>query len=143
MAQNVIINGVTYPSVPEVDIPKQGGGTAKFMDTDDANVVAGAMRSGYSGYAGGQKVSGSIQDQAAATFKPSSSDQTLSSGKYLAGAITFSAVLCTNLLAQYIAKDVVVKVGCADDDDSVTSVTGTLSSAVISQDGTSKILSIS
>ena len=37
MAQNVIINGVTYQSVPEVNIPKSGGGTAKFMDTDDAN----------------------------------------------------------------------------------------------------------
>lgn len=25
MAQNVIINGVTYQNVPEVDIPKSGG----------------------------------------------------------------------------------------------------------------------
>ena len=33
MAQNVIINGVTYQNVPEVDIPKSGGGSAKFMDT--------------------------------------------------------------------------------------------------------------
>lgn len=34
MAQNVIINGVTYSNVPEVDIPKSGGGTAKFYDSD-------------------------------------------------------------------------------------------------------------
>lgn len=27
MAQNVIINGVTYQNVPEVDIPKNGGGS--------------------------------------------------------------------------------------------------------------------
>ena len=40
MAQNVIINGVTYQSVPEVDIPKSGGGTAKFTDVSDATAVA-------------------------------------------------------------------------------------------------------
>lgn len=33
MAQNVVINGVTYSNVSEVDIPKSGGGTAKFMDS--------------------------------------------------------------------------------------------------------------
>lgn len=38
MAQNVIINGVTYQSVPEVNIPKTGGGTAKFHDIADATV---------------------------------------------------------------------------------------------------------
>ena len=31
MAQNVVINGVTYQNCPEVDIPKSGGGTAKFF----------------------------------------------------------------------------------------------------------------
>lgn len=38
MAQNVIINGVTYQSVPEVNIPKSGGGTAKFYDISDASL---------------------------------------------------------------------------------------------------------
>lgn len=40
MAQNVIINGVTYSNVPEVDIPKSGGGTAKFFDTAGASAAA-------------------------------------------------------------------------------------------------------
>ena len=31
MAQNVVINSVTYSNVPEVDIPKSGGGTAKIL----------------------------------------------------------------------------------------------------------------
>ena len=39
MAQNVAINGVTYQEVPEVDIPKSGGGTAKFYDTASANIT--------------------------------------------------------------------------------------------------------
>ena len=40
MAKNVIINGVTYNSVPEVNIPINGGGTARFMDTSDATAEA-------------------------------------------------------------------------------------------------------
>lgn len=43
MAQNVIINGVTYASVPEVDIPKSGGGSAKFYDTADASINSNAQ----------------------------------------------------------------------------------------------------
>ena len=38
MAQNVIINGVTYSNVPEVDIPKSGGGTSKFYDISDTTL---------------------------------------------------------------------------------------------------------
>ena len=38
MAQNVIINGVTYQNVPEVDIPQSGGGTAKFYDASGREV---------------------------------------------------------------------------------------------------------
>jgi hypothetical protein len=41
MAQEVVINGVTYQNVPEVDIPKVGGGIAKFMDTSDATLSSG------------------------------------------------------------------------------------------------------
>ena len=48
MAQNVIINGVTYQSVPEVDIPKSGGGTAKFYDTASADVDAASLLTGIS-----------------------------------------------------------------------------------------------
>lgn len=48
MAQNVIINGVTYQNVPEVDIPKSGGGTAKFYDTASADITAADILSGKS-----------------------------------------------------------------------------------------------
>ena len=49
----------------------------------------------------------------------------------------------TNLTSANIANGVTVKIGCSADDDCVASVTGSLSAAVISQDGTTKILSIS
>ena len=43
MAQNVIINGVTYQNVPEVDIPKSGGGTATFHDISAATLNANSQ----------------------------------------------------------------------------------------------------
>ena len=43
---SVVINGVTYSNVPEVDIPKQGGGTAKFFDASQTDAVASNVLSG-------------------------------------------------------------------------------------------------
>ena len=51
MAQNVVIQGTTYQSVPEVDIPLAGGGTAKFVDTSDASLNSGSkLPTGESAY---------------------------------------------------------------------------------------------
>ena len=36
MAKNVIVAGATYPDVPAITLPKAGGGTARFVDEDDA-----------------------------------------------------------------------------------------------------------
>ena len=130
MAQNVIINGVTYQSVPEVNIPKSGGGTAKFMDTADANAVAADILSGKTAYVNGVKITGQISSKAAATYTPTTSDQTIAAGQYLSGAQTIEGD--SNLQAQYIASGV-----------TIFGVTGSLSAAVISQDSTTKVLSIS
>ena len=145
MAQNVIINGVTYQNVPEVDIPKSGGGSAKFMDTTISSnaAAAGSILSGKKAYVNGSEITGNITSKSAATYNPSTSDQTVNANQYLSGAQTFSAVTVTNLTAANIANGVTVKIGCAADDDCVTSGTGSLTSAVISQDGTTKVLSIS
>lgn len=143
MAQNVVINSVTYQSVPQVNIPKSGGGTATFFDTADADITAADLRGGKKGYGASGAVTGSMTEKAAATYNPSTSDQTISGSQYLTGAQTIRAVTLTNLSAQYIANGITVKVGCSADDDCVAAVTGTLASPVISQDSTTKILSIS
>ena len=143
MAQNVIINGVTYQNVPEVNIPKSGGGTAKFWDTAGANIAAGDLRNGKKGFGASGEVTGSMTEKASASYNPSTADQTIGANQYLSGVQTIKAVTTSNLLAQYIANGVVVKVGCQDDDDCVASVTGSLTSATVSQDSSTKILSIS
>lgn len=130
MAQNVIINGVTYQNVPEVNIPKSGGGTAKFMDTADANAVAADILAPKTAYVNGVKITGQISSKAAATYTPTTSDQTIAAGQYLSGAQTIEGD--ANLQAQYIASGV-----------TIFGVVGSLSAAVISQDSTTKVLSIS
>lgn len=143
MAQNVIINGVTYSSVPEVNIPKSGGGTAVFYDTANANASASDVRNNKIVYGASGQITGSMAEKSSATYKPSTSDQTINGTQYLTGAQTIKAVTLTNLSAQYIANGITVKIGCSTDDDCVASVTGSLSSPVISQDSTTKVLSIS
>lgn len=131
MAQNVIINGVTYSSVPSVSIPTTGGSTASFIDTSDATLASGAsMLSGVTAYANGTLYTGSISSKAAASYTPTTSDQTISAGQYLSGAQTI--VGDANLVASNIASGV-----------SIFGVTGSLTSAVISQDSSTKVLSIS
>jgi hypothetical protein len=130
MAQSVVINGVTYSDVPEVDIPLSGGGTAKFMDTSDADAVAGEILSGKTAYVNGQKVTGSISSKEAATYTPTTSDQTIAADQYLSGAQTVKGD--ANLVASNILKNV-----------SIFGVVGTLALPSISQDSTTKVLSIS
>lgn len=219
MAQNVVINGVTYSDVPSVEIPKSGSGTAEFFDTSDATLDSGAkMLNGVTAYANGTKYTGSITTKtssdltasgatvtapagyyasaasktvgsgsatapatisgtsatvtpgantltlsktvsvtpsvsagyvssgtagnsdvsltasvttkAAATITPGTSNQTIASGTYLTGAQTISGD--ANLVAGNIKSGV-----------SIFGVSGSLSAATISQDGVTKILSIS
>ena len=97
-----------------------------LMDTTQKTVTAGSMLSGVTALKNdGTSITGSIASQAAQTIHPSTSDQTIASGKYLTGAQTVKGVLLTNLSAGNIKKDVVVKVGDSTDDDCVASVTGT------------------
>ena len=219
MAQNVVINGVTYNSVPKVNIPKSGSGTATFTDTSDATLDTGdkmlasvtayandtkytgtiasksssdltasgatvtapagyyasnasksvasgsatapstisgtsatvstgtntltlsktvsvtpTVSAGYvsSGTAGNSSVSltASVTTKGATTYTPTTSNQTIASGTYLTGAQTISGD--ANLKSQYIANGI-----------SIFGVTGSLSAATISQDGVTKVLSIS
>ena len=140
---NVVVNGVQYNAVPEVDIPKVGGGSAKFYDATDTNAGTADVRNGKKFVNSSGEQTGNMTEKAAATYYPSSADQTINGSQYLAGAQTIKKVVVTNLSAQYIANGVTVKVGDDDDDDRITSVTGSLSSPVVSQDGTTKVLSIS
>lgn len=121
----------TITANPTISVSSGGLITASVSASQS---VTPTVSAGYvsTGTAGTVSVNGSntsqLTTQAAQTIHPSTTDQTIASGKYLTGAQTVKGVLLTNLSADNIKKDVVVKVGDSTDDDCVTSVTGTLES---------------
>lgn len=84
MAQNVVINGVTYQSVPSVEIPLSGTtGTAEFYDTSDATLDSGdKMLSGNTAYADGTKYTGTIATKTGTDITASGDTVTVPEGYY-------------------------------------------------------------
>ena len=132
MAQNVVINGVTYSSVPEVDIPKNGGGTAKFYDTASANITAADVLSGKKGFGTSGEVTGSIADNGATGGIISTKAGTVAipAGYTTGGIVQLGGV--SDCLPQNILSG-----------KAILGVDGTLVTPTISQDATTKVLSIS
>ena len=115
--------------------------------TKTVSVTPSVTTAGYisSGTAGNSSVSlsASATIAGATTYHPSTSDQTISSGTYTTGAQTIKAVTYSGLSASNIVSGVTVKIGDSTDDDCVASVSGTAQIPIISQDSTTKVLSIS
>lgn len=167
MSKSVIINGVTYTSVPSVDIPlSAGGGNATFYETSPdtgaaADVLAGktvhtaagpvtgamtnngavagtiAERAGtYTVPAGYHSGSGSVGIASAEQAKLISGN--IKSGVTILGVAGASAVVDTSggdaTAAQILSGKKAYVAGAL--------VTGSLTVAAVSQDSTSKVLTI-
>lgn len=134
MAQNVIINGVTYQNVPEVDIPKNGGGTAKFFDTADASAAAANILTGKKAYGASGAIDGSMANNGSTsgTISTKAGTVTVPAGYTSGGTVSISSTEQAKIIASNIKSGVTI-LGQA----------GSLSLPTISQDSTTKILSIS
>lgn len=134
MAQNVVINGVTYQNVPEVDIPKSGGGTAKFYDTASANAASGDILTGKTAYGSGGEVSGSMANNGSTsgTISTKAGTVTIPAGYTSGGTVGISSTEQNKIIASNIKSGV-----------TLLGVAGSLALPTISQDSTTKILSIS
>lgn len=134
MAQNVIINGVTYQNVPEVDIPKSGGGTAKFYDTASADIESADILTGKTGFGASGSVSGSMPNNGSTggTISTKAGTVTIPAGHTTGGTVAISSTEQAKIVASNIKSGV-----------TLLGVAGSLALPSISQDSTTKILSIS
>lgn len=135
MAQNVVINGVTYQSVPEVDIPKSGGGTAKFYDTAGAGgASASDVLDGVTVYGANGAITGSMPNNGSTsgTISTKAGTVTVPAGYTSGGTVSIASAAVSDLTAANLLQG-----------KTVLGVTGTLALPSISQDSTTKVLSIS
>lgn len=134
MAQNVVINGVTYQNVPEVDIPKSGGGTAKFFDTASADITSEDVLTGKTAFGASGSVSGGMANNGSTSGTISTKAGTVSipAGYTSGGTVKISDTEQAKVIASNIKSGV-----------TLLGVAGSLALPSISQDSTTKILSIS
>lgn len=129
---SVVINGVTYASVPEVDIPKSGSGTAKFYYTGDADVAATDLLSGKTAFGASGSVSGSMVNNGATggTISTKAGTYSIPAGYTSGGTVSLGGV------SDCVAGNILTG-------KTILGVAGSLVMPTISQNSTTKILSIS
>lgn len=134
MAQNVIINSVTYQNVPEVDIPKSGGGTAKFYDTSAATITSSDVLSGKTGFGASGSVSGGMTNNGSTggTISTKAGTVSIPAGYTSGGSVKIADAEQDKIIAGNIKSGV-----------TLLGIAGSLALPSISQDGTTHILSIS
>lgn len=167
MAQNVVINGVTYAEVPSVTIPKSGGGEAEFYDDSDATAVVGEVLTGKTFYKNGKQTgqmanngdtSGTISTKAGSVNVPAgytsggtvaiaSAEQdkiitaNIKSGITILGVAGSGMVVDTTIASDAAAAGTVFSGKKAYVNGAL--ITGSATVPTISQDSTTKVLSIS
>ena len=131
---SVVINGVTYATCPEVDTPKSGGGTAKFYDASQTDVSASNVLSGKVFVGASGEDTGTMSNNGATGGEISTKAGTVSipSGYTSGGSVSIKSSAVSDCVAGNILTG-----------KTILGVSGTLALPNISQDGTTKILSIS
>lgn len=166
MARNVIINGVTYNDVPQVEIPLSGGGgNAVFYDTTGADARRGNVLSGKTFYSNGLKTGSMVNNGTqTTTITTKSQTVTIAEGYHSGGgSVSIATAEINKIIAGNIKSGVtilgqsgsasVVDTGDADATAgnilsgktayvNGTKLTGTLSAVSVSQDVSTKVLTI-
>ena len=131
---SVIINGVTYSNCPEVDIPKSGGGTAKFYDTNEATIESAHVLTGKKGFGPNGEVSGSMANNGSTSGEIDTKAGTVvvPVGYTSGGTVSLKASAVSDLVSGNLLTG-----------KTVLGVSGSLTVPTISQDSITKVLSIS
>lgn len=132
---NVKINGVTYNTVPYVQIPLSGSsGNASFYYIADGDATAANLLNGKKAYSGSGEITGSMANNGSTSGSISTKNGTVTipAGYTTGGTVDIASAAVTDLLAANILSG-----------KTILGVTGSLTSATVSQDSTTKALTIS
>ena len=167
MAHNVKINGVTYESVPQVSIPlANGDGTADFYDTSTATSTAADILTGKTAFIGAGSVVGTMTNNGAVSgsISMAAGTYTVPAGYHSgSGTVSIASAEQAKLKSANIKSGVTI-LGVAgsstvvDTSDATAAagtivsgktayvngakITGSLTTISVSQDSTSKVLTI-
>lgn len=126
---SVAAGSATAPSTISGTSATVSTGTNTLTLTKNVSVTP-VVSAGYvsSGTAGSASVSltASVTTQAAQTIYPSTSDQTIASGRYLTGTQTVKAVAVSGLSADKVLSGTTVNIGDSADADRIMSVSGSV-----------------
>ena len=165
---NVVINGSTYNGVPSVQIPKSGSGTATFYYTEDADGGAGDVLATKKVFGAGGEITGSMANNGATggTISTKAGSVNIPAGYTSGGSVTISSTEQAKIIAGNIKSGVtllgqagsnmVVDTTISTDAAAAATITsgkkayvngslitGSATMPTISQDSTTKVLSIS
>lgn len=131
---SVVINGVTYASCPEVDIPISGGGTAKFFDASQTDVSATHVLSGkkFVGASGEDTGSMANNGSTSGSISTKAGTVTIPSGYTSGGTVSIASAAVTDCVSGSILSG-----------KTILGVSGSVTVPTISQNSTTKVLSIS
>ena len=131
---SVVINSITYTDCPGVDIPKSGGGTARFHDASEADVLASDVRSGKKFVGANGEDTGSLADNGSTggTITARADTVVIPAGITTGGTVSIASAEQSKIVAGNIKSGI-----------TLLGVSGSLTLPTISQDSTTKILSIS
>lgn len=167
MSKSVKINNVTYENVPQVSIPlSTGSGTADFYDTSDATATAANILAGKDAYIGSGKVSGTMTNNGAVTGSISAvkGTYTIPAGYHNGtGTVSIASAEQAKIISSNIKSGATIlgvsgSSAVVDTSDATAAagtivsgktayvngakITGSLTTISVSQDSTSKILTI-
>lgn len=132
---NVKINGVTYNTVPYVQIPLSGtSGNASFYYIADGDATAGNILSGKKAYSGSGEITGSMTNNGSTSGSISTKNGTVTipAGYTSGGTVDIAPEAVSDLIASNVLSG-----------KTILGVAGSLTSAAVSQDSTTKVLTIS
>lgn len=167
MAKSVIINEIQYPNVPEIHVPlSTGSGEAVFYDTSGATADATKVLAGETVYANGL-VTGSMPNNGAVTATITTKAQSVAIGEGYhngSGSVSISATEQAKIVSSAILSGHTIlgvsgasaNVNTADATATASQIvsgatayvngskiTGALTAVNVSQDSTTKVLTIS